>query len=91
MKKEYEEEEYKYEYYYIKLYEYSDNFINNISSIILSLKNEVQSKLQEIYNRYNETLINESRKITQINTNNSLGSINIIQDFDEEKKIYSMI
>ena len=45
MKKEYEEEEYKYEYYYIKLYEYSDNFINNISSIILSLKNEVQSKL----------------------------------------------
>jgi hypothetical protein len=83
MKKEYEEEEYKYEYYYIKLYEYSDNFINNISSIILTLKNEVQSKLQEIYNRYNETLINESNKITQINTNISLDSINIIQDFDK--------
>ena len=87
MKKKYEEEDYKYNYYYIKIDEYSDNFINNISSIMLSLKNEVQSKLKEIYYRYNETLINESNKIPQININNSLDSINIIQDFEEEKKI----
>jgi hypothetical protein len=58
---------------------------------MLSLKNEVQSKLKEIYYRYNETLINESNKIPQININNSLDSINIIQDFDEEKKLNSMI
>ena len=87
MKKKYEEEDYKYNYYYIKIDEYSDNFINNISSIMLSLKNEVQSKLKEIYYRYNETLINESNKIPQININNSLDSIKILQDFEDEKKI----
>ena len=86
MKKEYEEEEFKYEYNYINIYDYSDNFINNISSIILSLKDGFQQKLKEIYNSYNETLIKERNKIPQINTNNSLDTIVIIQHLDVENK-----
>jgi len=86
MKKEYEEEELKYEYLYIDIYENSDIFINNISSIISSLKNKVQNKLKDIYNIYNRILINESNKIPKMNNNNSLDSKIIIQDFDVEHK-----
>ena len=86
MKKEYEEEELKYGYLYVDLYEYSDIFINNISSIISALKNKVQNKLENIYNIYNKILIDESKKIPQINSNNSLDSAIIIQDFDVEHK-----
>ena len=86
MKKEFEEEEFKNEYHYINIYEYSDIFINNINSIILSLKNKVQSKLKDIYNMYSKALINERNKIPQINTNDSLDSRNIIQDFDVKNK-----
>ena len=86
MKKEYEEEEFKYEYHYINIYEYSDIFINNINSIISSLKNKVQNKLENIYNSYNKILINERNKIPKISENYSLDSINIMEDFESEYK-----
>ena len=66
MNKEYEEEELNCSSHYIDIYEYSDIFINNIKLEILSVKNEVQNKLKDIYNIYNKTLIMKAIKFLRL-------------------------